>query len=93
MLSRALQRAKRFGLPFDLTEDDIEIPEVCPVLGVPLQRGHLDYAPSLDRTIPERGYVRGNVIVVSALVNRIKSNATADQILKTGFWLALDTDV
>lgn len=39
-----------------------------------------DASPTLDRIIPRRGYVPGNVIVVSNLANRIKSSATARQI-------------
>lgn len=84
MVSNAKQRAKRCGVPFDLTTDDIIIPDVCPVLGVPFVWGGgiNDYTPSLDRMIPDLGYVKGNVAVISNLANRIKSNATASQVEK-----------
>ena len=43
------------------------------------------YAPSLDKIIPEKGYVKGNVVVVSMIVNRLKSDANykdMEKILK-----------
>ena len=39
---------------------------------------------SLDRIIPELGYVEGNLIIVSDLANRIKTSATPEQIIKVG---------
>lgn len=60
------------------------IPEQCPALGIQLQldcsHATKDAAPSLDRIVPALGYVRGNVVVVSFLANRIKTNATPAQI-------------
>lgn len=87
LLGDALRRARRKGVPFDLTVDDIVIPDTCPVLGLPLRRSEglrasRDRSPSIDRIVPPRGYVRGNVVVVSMLANRIKSNATPEQIRK-----------
>lgn len=86
MLSSAKCRAKANGLPFNLTIEDISIPEVCPVLGLPLLSGPQvrDASPTLDRIIPQLGYTSGNVIVISMLANRIKSNATPDQIIQVG---------
>ena len=85
MLKGAKQRAKAQGVPFDLTEADIVIPEVCPVLGIPLarSRGKLsDASPSLDRILPELGYVRGNVAVISYLANALKRAATPWQLMQ-----------
>lgn len=86
MLSAAKHRAKLQGLPFNLTVEDISIPCDCPVLGLPLLSGPLvrDCSPTLDRIIPQLGYTKGNVIVISMLANRIKSNATPDQIIQVG---------
>jgi hypothetical protein len=74
-------RAARKGLPFNLEESDIVIPEVCPVLGIPLKWGDglQECTPSVDRLIPELGYVKGNCKVISMKANRLKSNATVDQ--------------
>ena len=83
-------RAKKLSVPFDLVEKDIVIPSHCPILGIPLAHsrgngtGPKDNSPSIDRIVPEKGYVRGNVVVVSFRANRIKSNATPDEILAVG---------
>lgn len=79
-------RAKRQGVPFDLSAEDIETPEFCPVLGIRLERstnpngGVTDCSPTVDRLIPELGYVKGNVIVVSHKANRIKNDATVEEL-------------
>lgn len=77
-------RAERLGLPFDLTEEDIEIPLRCPVLGLPLAISDgrpSANSPSLDRIYPERGYVRGNVLVVSMRANELKRDATIQELM------------
>jgi len=81
LLYAARQRAKRNGLAFNLTEKDICIPRNCPVFGIELipQYGkgkQCDISPTLDRINPKLGYVVGNVIVISHLANRLKSDAT-----------------
>lgn len=90
ILVAAKCRAKKRGLPFDLTEADVHVPAKCPALGIPLAhqdgRGHHSNSPSLDRIIPGLGYVKGNIIVVSALANSIKWTATPDQIIKVGLF-------
>jgi hypothetical protein len=62
-LEQARYRAKKRGVPFNLTVDDIAtVPEVCPVLNIPLQFScstPSDNSPSLDCIVPELGYVRG----------------------------------
>lgn len=84
MLSSARQRAKDKGLMFDIHYEDIHIPNLCPVLKIPLipsTDGQLtDNSPSLDRLIPYLGYTKGNVKVVSMKANRIKSNATSAEL-------------
>jgi len=82
MLRQARHRAKKQGVPCTLTVADFHIPEVCPVLGIRLQKGRasgLDSSPSLDRVYPPLGYVPGNVIVVSTRANRLKDNGSPDE--------------
>lgn len=83
-------RAKKKGLPFDLTLDDLPVPEFCPVLGIPLQprsgKFH-DRSPSIDRLVPERGYVKGNVAVISYRANRIKDYGTLEELKKVVAYL------
>ena len=84
-LSRARARAQKYDLPFSLTAEDIVIPTHCPVLGIPLSHGGgrmTDASPSLDKVIPALGYVPGNVVVISNLANRIKTNATPWQLMQ-----------
>ncbi len=83
LLSAAKKRARRLGLPFDLAKNDLSIPERCPVLDIRLEVGDgvLHAAsPTLDRTEPSRGYVKGNVVVMSHRANTLKSNATAEEL-------------
>ncbi len=76
MFYDARKRAQRFGVPFDIEPDDIHIPAVCAVLGIALDGSSRDRTPSLDRIVPTKGYVRGNIRVISFRANRIKSDAS-----------------
>lgn len=83
LLASAKSNGKLHGVPFDLELSDIKIPEFCPLLGLKLDPGAPDRAhnlPSLDKIIPELGYVKGNVHVISWRANKLKSNATFDEI-------------
>lgn len=83
-LIRIRKRAKELGLEFSLSAEDLKIPATCPLLGIPLLRGGEQNAPntpSLDRIDPQKGYVKGNVRVVSFLANSMKRNATKEQLL------------
>ena len=88
----AKDRAKKNNLPFNLTEQDIKdvwpIDNKCPALDIEfIIGGHdtMNYdSPSLDRIIPNKGYVKGNIQIVSALANGIMSNATPEQVIKVG---------
>jgi hypothetical protein len=84
ILARSKSRAKEKNLPFDLSEKDLNVPELCPVFGKPLLLDDPDWTYSIDRIVPELGYVSGNVIIVSNKANRIKSNATPEEILAVG---------
>lgn len=89
MLQAARGRAKKLGVPFDLSRQDVSIPTHCPALGIPLQVGKgkiTDGSPSLERIRPALGYVRGNVVVVSHLANRIKNSATLEQMISVAGW-------
>jgi hypothetical protein len=81
-------RAKKEGVPFNLKRDDIVIPKVCPILGVKLIaygqefKNRSNNSATMDRIVPSLGYVRGNVQVISFRANRLKNNATLDEIRK-----------
>lgn len=92
MLSRAKNRAREKSLEFDLSTEDIVIPAACPILGLPLEHkkgspGGAHNSPALDRIDNSKGYVKGNVVVVSHLANMMKSSATPEQLLKFADWI------
>lgn len=90
MLSTAKHRAKIKNLPFEITVDDILIPDFCPILKIKLQRGEgkaTNNSPSLDKIIPELGYVVGNIQVISKLANSMKTNASVDQLVMFSEWV------
>lgn len=81
------------GIPFDqefMTEENLPVPEYCPVLRIRLQENYgkrQDSSPSIDRVIPERGYVRGNVAVISWRANKLKSDGSSDEHRKIADWI------
>lgn len=77
----ARHRARKRNLEFSLGLEDIVIPDICPVLQIPLKH-NTDYAPSLDRFDSSLGYTKENVRVISFRANMIKSNATLDEMQK-----------
>ena len=87
LLAMAKQRAKKKKLEINIELSDIKIPEFCPLLGVKLERGtrkEKANAPSLDRIDPYKGYIKGNVWVISYMANAIKHNATPEEIIQVG---------
>lgn len=90
IFSTAKSRATKNNIPFSIDLEDIHIPDFCPALGIPINKVGIkmtDSSPTLDRIIPDLGYVKGNVIVISNKANRIKSNATAEEINLVSKWL------
>lgn len=89
MFLSAKYRAKSAGIPFTISVSDIVIPEYCPVLGIKIVVGGDDKnsSPSLDKFIPELGYVPGNIHVISFRANWLKQNATLDEIEKLAHWM------
>ena len=89
LLYAARSRAKKNGLECTITVDDIVIPEFCPALGIKLEprvgagrsnREEIGCSPSLDRIDNSKGYVPGNVAVISLRANMIKTDATAAEL-------------
>lgn len=85
ILCRAKNRAAVRGYDFNLTIGDIIIPEMCPILEVPIvvgKKGDYLFAPSLDRVDNTKGYVKGNVRVISMLANSMKNTADNELLLR-----------
>lgn len=83
MWNKAKHRAKVKGMDFNLKVEDITIPDVCPLLGIPLftsKKHAKDNSPSLDRIDNNKGYTRGNILVISFKANRIKSTSSLEDL-------------
>jgi hypothetical protein len=85
----AKKRAKRKGIVFTILKEEIHIPSYCPLLGIPLMKNpngryQWDNSATIDKIDNNKGYVVGNVWVVSSLANLIMSSATAEQIIAVG---------
>lgn len=92
MLNRARSRSTYYGVPFSLSVELLRkiMVKICPVLRIRLNYGNSiisDNSPSLDRFCPKQGYVEGNVRVISNLANRIKTNATTEQVEAVAKWM------
>lgn len=94
MLARAKSRAKEKGFAFDLAPTDFPyLPEKCPVLGISLK--YIDAGAKMgdpciatfDRLDNSKGYVSGNVEIVSLRANRLKHNATLEELEALVTWL------
>jgi hypothetical protein len=82
---RARQSSKERNLEFNLDVEDIVIPEYCPLLGIKLtfvfskETRHSYY--SIDRIDSSKGYIKGNVQIISLRANTMKNDATNDELL------------
>lgn len=77
--------AKRRGIHFDLKYTDFELPEYCPILGIKIEYGagsdgNAPNHASLDRIDNTKGYIPGNVMIVSRLANAMKNEASFEQL-------------
>ena len=83
MYWNAKMRAKKYNLEFNIKESDIIIPEKCPLLEIELYPGEkvvTKHSPTIDRIDTTKGYIKGNIQVVSHKANFIKTNLTLDEL-------------
>jgi hypothetical protein len=95
--NNAKNRARSKNVPFDLTHEYIRsiMTTHCPVFGIEfvwqsskMGKGYTNpNSPSLDRVIPEYGYVQGNMVFISHLANKIKQDATEKELYAVADWL------
>lgn len=91
MLGEARKRAVKKGLDFNIDRSDIIVPSICPILNIPLFRGDRaagPNSPSLDRIDSSKGYIKGNVQVISNKANLIKSDATPEELMKVALFMS-----
>lgn len=85
LFTRVKQSAKERKLEFNLTLEDIIIPEYCPLLNIKLTFEFTletkDSYYTLDRIDSSLGYIKGNVQVVSFKANTMKNNATEAELI------------
>jgi hypothetical protein len=83
---QARDSSKQRGLDFDITVEDIVIPERCTYLGIVLTDirggGRYDSNISLDRINNTIGYVKGNLQVISSKANYMKRNASIEELIE-----------
>ena len=85
ILLRTKKRAESKNIDFNLDESDIIIPKVCPILEVPLiigTKGNYEYSPSIDRIDNTKGYIKGNVQIISKKANSMKNSASQEELIK-----------
>jgi hypothetical protein len=79
----AKKRAKERGIEFNISKEDIDVPDTCPILGIPLVKHTKVFgrdSPSLDRRDPTKGYIVGNIGVIAWAANNVKNNLTIEQV-------------
>lgn len=95
LLTLAKRRAKAKGIEFAIEEKDIDIPILCPILGIPIVKiytkgkstGPTPNSPSLDRIDNSKGYIKGNVKVISHKANSMKHTASREDLIKFANWI------
>ena len=90
LFQQAQYRAKTKNISFDIEVSDIVIPETCPILGLPLKKsidGNRDLSPSLDRIDNAKGYIKGNIQVISSKANTMKANANKNDLINFSNWV------
>ncbi|MDB3915431.1 hypothetical protein N9367_03175 [Gammaproteobacteria bacterium] len=96
----AQARAKKKKSEFSIKYEDVFIPEYCPILGIKIDKfledtsqSHKSRAssPSLDRVDSSKGYIKGNVTVISYRANILKGQGTAKQHRLIASWIRKNT--
>lgn len=85
LFHHAKHRAAETNTEFNITVDDINIPKKCPILGIKLcldnNKAQVN-SPSIDRIDNSKGYVKGNVWVISKKANTLKNDGTLKEFIK-----------
>lgn len=86
LLINSKKSAKERGLEHSIDVIDIVIPDKCPVLNCEMIH-KTAYAPTLDRIDSSKGYIKGNVQVISWKANTMKNDATYEELLLFADWV------
>ena len=85
MITSAKVRARKKRVEFSISREDIIIPDVCPVLGIPMSQNVgvvKDNSPTLDRVDNSMGYIPSNVMVISYRANCLKRDSSVQELIK-----------
>jgi hypothetical protein len=78
-------RCLKLDIPFDIEVNDLVIPSHCPYLGCELTRtqgkGKVWTNASVDRIDPTKGYVKGNIQILSSKANLMKAHASQEELI------------
>ena len=74
--------AKNRNIEHSITIEDITIPEKCPILGVKFIPKNRNYSYSVDRIDNNKGYIPGNIAIISNLANTMKQNASSYELIQ-----------
>lgn len=88
MYLQSKNRSKRKDIEFNLSIEDIVIPKKCPLLEIEFIPGTQDYyeqTHSLDRIDPKKGYIKGNVWVITKKANSMKNSASQKELMLFAF--------
>lgn len=93
-LRKAKERAALKNLPFNLDLNYLEsiTTNTCPIFKTKFNwgrsgKGQTPTTPSLDRVIPEVGYVKGNVVFLCHKANAMKSSASFKELHQFADWV------
>lgn len=93
---KAKRRARLKQVEFNIEVSDVIMPKKCPVFNqYTLKKetsdkvGPKPWSPSLDRIDNTKGYIKGNVQVISHKANTMKGNATPQELLQFAYWVLL----
>ncbi len=76
------KKASNYKHEWNIEFNDLSFPTHCPILGIELNYSasyRSDDSPSFDRIDSSKGYVKGNVAIMSWRANRIKNDGTAEE--------------
>jgi predicted DNA-binding protein YlxM (UPF0122 family) len=84
--AQAQQKGQEFSIPFG----KLTWPKYCPVLGIELNyfaEKTEEASPSFDKVDPSKGYIEGNVAIISWRANRIKNDGSAEEHRKIALYI------
>lgn len=87
LVKYAKARAAKKEIEFSITEEDINLPEICPIMKVPFNKDTRKYGYSLDRIDPTKGYTKDNIWVISQIANAMKWDSSPEERIKFANWV------